>query len=46
MAYVVDRILGEVDIESELDFEGDADTLGDTTWQHAIAGGAGAFTAC
>lgn len=37
MAYVVDRILGEVDLEM------DADGVGDTTWQHAIAGGAGAF---
>jgi hypothetical protein len=37
MAYVVDRILGEVDAES------DADALGGTTWQHAIARGATAF---
>jgi AcrR family transcriptional regulator len=37
MAYVVDRILGEVDIES------DADRLGGTTWQHATARGASAF---
>jgi AcrR family transcriptional regulator len=38
MVYVVDRILGEVDIET------DADTLGGTTWQQAIARGAGAFS--
>src|SRR5437870_1511107 len=31
MVYVVDRILGEVDIES------DADTLSSTTWQAATA---------
>jgi AcrR family transcriptional regulator len=37
MAYVVDRILGEVDIES------DADTLNVTTWQHATSRGAEAF---
>ena len=37
MAYVVDRILGEVAIETE------SDSLNDTTWQHAIARGAGAF---
>jgi AcrR family transcriptional regulator len=36
MAYVVDRILGEVDIET------DADNL--TTWQQAIARGASAFS--
>ncbi len=35
--YVVDRILGEVD------FAIDAETLGETTWRHAIARGAGAF---
>jgi AcrR family transcriptional regulator len=38
MVYVVDRILGEVDIET------DADTLGGTTWQQAIARGASAFS--
>ena len=37
MAYVVDRILGEVDIET------DADTLSTTTWQEATARGASAF---
>ncbi len=37
MAYVVDRILGEVKIET------DADTVCDTTWQHAIARGADAL---
>jgi hypothetical protein len=37
MFYVVDRILGEVDIDL------DADTLSGTTWQHATARGAGAF---
>jgi AcrR family transcriptional regulator len=37
MAYVVDRILGEVDIET------DADTLSFTTWQDATARGASAF---
>jgi AcrR family transcriptional regulator len=37
MAYVVDRILGEVEIES------DANTLSGTTWQHATARGASAF---
>jgi AcrR family transcriptional regulator len=37
MAYVVDRILGEVDIET------DADTVGEPTWQQTVAGGAGAF---
>ena len=37
MAYVVDRILGEVDIET------DAGALGGTAWQQAIARGAGAF---
>jgi AcrR family transcriptional regulator len=38
MVYVVDRILGEVDIET------DPDTLGGTTWQQAIARGASAFS--
>jgi AcrR family transcriptional regulator len=38
MVYVVDRILGEVDIKT------DADTLGGTTWQQAIARGASAFS--
>ena len=37
MAYVVDRILGEVDIET------DADSLSTTTWQEATARGASAF---
>jgi AcrR family transcriptional regulator len=37
MVYVVDRILGEVDIDI------DADTLSNTTWQHATARGARAF---
>ncbi len=37
MFYVVDRILGEVDINI------DADTLSSTTWQHATARGASAF---
>jgi AcrR family transcriptional regulator len=37
MAYVVDRILGEVDIET------DAETLRSTTWQEATARGASAF---
>ena len=37
MVYVVDRILGEVDIHT------DDDTLGSTAWQEAIAGGANAF---
>ena len=37
MAHVVDRILGEVDIET------DADNPGDTTWQHVTARGASAF---
>ena len=37
MFYVVDRILGEVDIDI------DADTLSGTTWQHATARGASAF---
>jgi AcrR family transcriptional regulator len=37
MVYVVDRILGEVDIET------DADTLSSTTWQEATARGASAF---
>ena len=37
MVYVVDRILGEVDIET------DADTLSTTTWQEATARGASAF---
>ena len=37
MAYVVDRILGEVEIEN------DADSPGHTTWQHATARAAGAF---
>lgn len=37
MFYVVDRILGEVDIDI------DADTLSNTTWQHATAGGASAL---
>lgn len=37
MAYVVDRILGEVAIES------DGDTVNDTTWQHATARHASAF---
>jgi len=37
MFYVVDRILGEVDIDI------DADTLSNTTWQHATARGASAF---
>jgi AcrR family transcriptional regulator len=37
MVYVVDRILGEVDIEI------DAETVSDTTWQHATARGASAF---
>ncbi len=37
MFYVVDRILGEVDIDI------DADTLGNSTWQHATARGASAF---
>ncbi len=36
-SHVLDRILGEVD------FDIDADTLGNTTWQHAIARGAGAL---
>ena len=36
MVYVVDRILGEVDIET------DADTLSTTTWQEATARGASA----
>jgi AcrR family transcriptional regulator len=39
MVYVVDRILGEVDIET------DADTLKGTSWQQATARGAGAFYA-
>ena len=34
MVYVVDRILGEVDVET------DADTLTSTTWQEATARGA------
>jgi AcrR family transcriptional regulator len=38
MVYVVDLILGEVDIETE------ADALGGTTWQQAIARGASAFS--
>jgi len=38
MVYVVDRILGEVDIET------DADTLDGATWQQAIARGASAFS--
>jgi len=38
MVYVVDRILGEVDIET------DSDTLCGTTWQQAIARGASAFS--
>jgi len=37
MVYVVDRILGEVDVET------DADTLSRTTWQEATARGAVAF---
>jgi AcrR family transcriptional regulator len=37
MAYVVDRILGEVDIET------DGDTLSSTTWREATARGASAF---
>jgi AcrR family transcriptional regulator len=37
MFYVVDRILGEVDIDI------DADALGATTWRHATSRGAGAF---
>ena len=37
MAYVVDRLLGEVGIET------DGDTLSDTTWQRATARGASAF---
>jgi AcrR family transcriptional regulator len=37
MAYVVDRIIGEVDIETG------AGTHSDATWQHAIAAGAEAF---
>lgn len=36
-AYVVDRILGDVAIET------DEDNLGDTTWQHATARGASVF---
>jgi AcrR family transcriptional regulator len=36
MVYVVDRILGEVDIDSD-------DTLGSTTWLDATARGASAF---
>jgi AcrR family transcriptional regulator len=39
MVYVVDRILGEVDIETDA-----PDTLGGTTWQQAIARGASAFS--
>jgi AcrR family transcriptional regulator len=38
MVYVVDRILGEVDID-----ETDADSLSKTTWQHATARGASAL---
>ena len=37
MAYVVDRILGELDIET------DVNTLSGTSWQDAIARGASAF---
>src|ERR1700756_1959989 len=37
MVYVVDRILGEVDVET------DADTLSSTSWQEATARGAVAF---
>jgi len=36
-SYVVDRMLGEVE------FDIDADTLDNTTWQHATARGAGAL---
>src|SRR5271157_3753413 len=36
-SHIVDRMLGEVD------FDIDADTLGNTTWQHATARGAGAL---
>jgi AcrR family transcriptional regulator len=37
MVHVVDRILGEVDVQT------DADALGSTTWQEATVRGAGAF---
>jgi AcrR family transcriptional regulator len=39
MVYVVDRILGEVDIDAD----GNGDTVDSGAWQDAIAGGADAF---
>src|SRR5256885_534505 len=39
MAYVIDRVLGEVHI----DVDADTDTLSNTTWQDATARGARAF---